>query len=107
MSEEKEKQWYVLKVQSGKEDQIKDALEQRVKSEGLEGKITQIVVPVERVSEIKGGKKTVKKRKIFPGYIMVEMVLSDETFVLVRETAGIGDFVGAKRSPIPMAQEEL
>lgn len=106
------KQWFVLRVQSGREDKVREALHKRIKSQGLETVITNVVVPTEKVSEIRGGKKTVRDRKIYPGYIMVEMETSEKgdvdekAWFLVRETPGIGDFLGLKR-PRPMLAHEV
>lgn len=101
------KRWYVLKVQSGREDRIRESLERRVAIEGLQDFFGEIIVPTERVSEIKGGKKRVSERKLYPGYIMVNMEINDETWFLVRETPGVGDFTGAGGSPVPMQEHEV
>ena len=90
-----EKEWYVVRVQSGREDTIKDNLERRVKLTGMDKFISRILVPSERVSEMKGGKTRVSKRKMYPGYILVEMEPNDEAWFAIRETPGIGDFIGA------------
>jgi transcriptional antiterminator NusG len=106
------KQWFVLRVQSGREDKVREALLKRIKAQGLEGQINNVIVPTEKVSEIRSGKKTVRERKIYPGYIMVEMEtndkgdVDDQAWFLVRETPGIGDFLGLKR-PRPMLQHEV
>lgn len=109
-----EKQWYVVRVQSGRENKVRDALLRRVKSKGLEGVIASVLVPTEAISEIRGGRKRVTQRKIYPGYLMIEMVLNDDTWFLIRETPGIGDFAGAggidRREvppPTPMADHEV
>jgi transcriptional antiterminator NusG len=94
---ETENRWYVLRVQSNKEDTVKESLEKRIKAAGLDTQIVRVLVPTEKVSEIKGGKKRVSERKIYPGYVLVEMVLNDNTWYLVRETPGIGDFVGVDK----------
>jgi len=101
------KAWYVLKVQSGKEEQVKEGLEKRVKVEGLEEHFGEIIVPVERVSEIKGGKKRVAERKFYPGYVMIEMEMAEKAWFLVRETPGVGDFVGSGGKPWPMQDHEV
>ncbi|MBI5366053.1 MAG: transcription termination/antitermination factor NusG [Planctomycetes bacterium] len=100
------KLWYVVRVQSGREDKVKDALEKRVKAQGLDGQITRVLVPSMKVSEIRGGKKRVGEKKIYPGYLMVEMDLNEQSWFLIRETAGIGDFLGSTH-PVPMAQHEI
>jgi len=103
------KRWYVVKVQSGREESIKDAIERRVKIEGLEEFFGQIIIPVERVTEIRNGKRVVKERKLFPGYLMVEVEYNDRILYLFRETSGVGDFVGGtvNRPPPPMPQREV
>src|SRR5205809_7508394 len=87
--------WYVLKVQSNREKSIRDNILRRVKREGLERFFGEIIIPMEKVAETKGGKKRVTERKLYPGYIMIQMILNDETWFLVRETSGVGDFTGA------------
>jgi transcriptional antiterminator NusG len=99
--------WYILKVQSNREDSIADALRRRVKVAGLEEYFEQIIVPTEMVTEFKGGKKKIVKRKLYPGYIVVHMVINDETWFLVRETPGIGDFTGSVGRPTPMMPQEV
>jgi len=101
------KNWYVIRVQSGKEEKVRKALEKRINAAGAEEMISRVLVPTETVSEIKGGKKRVTKKKIFPGYIMVEMEDLDEALYLIRETPGVGDFVGAHMRPTPMAPHEV
>ena len=100
------KEWFVVRVQSGREDKVKETLEKRIAAQGLVEQFGRIVVPSEKVSEIRGGKKRVGEKKIYPGYLMVEMDLNDLTWFLVRETPGIGDFLGSKR-PTPMNRHEV
>ncbi len=95
------KRWYVVKVQSGREDSIKEAIERRVKIERLEDLFGQIVVPVERVTEIVKGQRVTRTRKLYPGYLMVEVEFNDRILYLFRETPGVGDFVGAGPNKIP------
>lgn len=102
-----EKSWYVLKVQSNREDSIRDAIQKRVKIARLEEFVGEIVVPTEKVTEIKDGKKRVMERKFFPGYIMIHLVLNDDTWFVVRETPGVGDFVGAGGKPVPMTEQDV
>jgi transcriptional antiterminator NusG len=103
------KHWYVVKVQSGREETIKEAIERRVKIEGLEECYGQIVVPVERVTEMRNGKRVQKERKLYPGYLMVEVEYNDRILYLFRETSGVGDFVGGSvhRAPPPMSDREI
>ncbi len=99
--------WYVLKVQSSREDTIRDALQRRVKIQGLERYFGQIVVPTEKITEIRNNKKRVVERKTYPGYIMVQMELNEKTWFVVRETPGVGDFVGAHGTPTKMTETEV
>jgi transcriptional antiterminator NusG len=103
-----EKHWYILKVQVNREGTIRDALERRVKIEGLERYVEEIVVPTEDIAEFtKSGKRKITKRKLYPGYIMVNMVINDDTWFAVRETPGIGDFTGSAGKPTPMDPREV
>ncbi len=106
-ADEVEKQWYILKVQSNREKSICDGLIRRVKVEGLDRFFGEIIVPTEDVAEFKNGKRRVVKRKLYPGYIVVNMALNEETWFLVRETPGIGDFTGSAGKPTPMPSEEI
>jgi transcriptional antiterminator NusG len=99
--------WYILKVQSNREDSIRDSLQRRVKVAGLDRYFAEIIVPTEMVSEFKGGKKRVVKRKLYPGYLVAHMEINDETWFLVRETPGIGDFTGSAGKPTPMLSHEV
>jgi len=99
--------WYVLKVQSSREDSIRDALERRVKIQGLGQYFGRIVVPTEKITELRNNKKRIVERKTYPGYIMVEMELNEKTWFTVRETPGVGDFVGAHGTPTKMAEAEV
>jgi transcription termination/antitermination protein NusG len=99
--------WYVIRVQSGKEEKVRKGLEKRIAAAGAEEIISRVLVPTETVSEIKNGKKRVSKKKIFPGYIMVEMEASDDALYLIRETPGVGDFVGSHMRPTPMEPHEV
>lgn len=104
-----EKRWYILRVQSNKEDRVKTNLERRVLSvkDSVKQKFGRIVVPTELVSEIKKGFKRVVQRKLYPGYVMIEMVVNDETQYLVKSTPGVGDFVGPPTMPVPMSDDEV
>jgi transcriptional antiterminator NusG len=103
------KNWYVVKVQSGREESIRDAIERRVKIEGLEEYFGQVMIPVERVAEMRNGKRVVRERKLYPGYLMVEVEFNDRILYLFRETSGVGDFVGGglNRPPLPMSAREV
>jgi transcriptional antiterminator NusG len=100
-------QWFVLKVQSNREKSIRDSLLRRIKREGLDEFFGEIVIPTEKVVETKGGKKKVKEQKLYPGYMMIQMILNEETWYLVRDTGGVGDFTGAAGKPLPMEEREV
>ena len=101
------KAWYVIRVASNREERVRDNLLLAIKRKGFEDKIDEVLVPTETVTEIKRGKRRLVHRKIFPGYIMVHVEMDDETWFLVRETPGIGDFVGSYRTPQPMEPHEV
>jgi len=99
--------WYILKVQSNREDSIRESLQRRVKVAGLDRFFGEIIVPIEMVSEFEGGKKRVVKRKLYPGYLVAHMEINEDTWFLVRETPGIGDFTGSAGKPTPMLPHEV
>ncbi len=106
--EECQKDWYILKVQVNREDSIRDALLRRIKIEGVEEFFGEIVVPTEEIAEFnKSGKRRVVKKKLYPGYILVNMAINDDTWFLVRETPGVGDFTGSAGKPTPMDPVEV
>lgn len=102
-----EKRWYILKVQSNREESIREALLRRVKIAGLDRFFGDVFIPTEMVTEFKNGKKRIVKRKLYPGYIMAQMAVNDESWFLVRDTPGIGDFTGAGGRPAPMPDSEV
>lgn len=102
-----EMDWYILKVQSNRENTICDALRRRVAVAGLDKYFGEVMVPTEDVAEFKNGKKKIVKRKLYPGYIVAHMAINDDTWFLVRETPGIGDFTGSQGKPSPMLKHEV
>jgi len=106
-------QWYVLRVAANKEIQVQDALCQKVQREGLSDTVGRIEVPVERVKRIRGGKQTVHKRKLYPGYVFMEMEPTDEgrvpekAWFMIKETSDVGDFIGAEGVPTPMRDTDV
>jgi len=106
-SDDPNAKWYVVHTYSGHENKVATALKQRVESEHLEHKILDVIVPTQDKIEIRSGKKSTVKEKIFPGYILVKMILDDEAWVLVRTTAGVTSFVGAQNKPTPVRDEEV
>jgi transcriptional antiterminator NusG len=101
-------EWYILKVQVNREDSIRDAILRRIKIEGLEKYFSEVIVPTEEVAEFnKSGKRRIVKRKLYPGYILVNMAINDDTWFIVRETPGVGDFTGSAGKPTPMDPREV
>jgi len=109
------KHWYVLRVASNKEEQVREALERKVKIEGLESKIGRILVPMERrpSPRSRAGEKKFVPRKMYPGYVFIEMELEEDgrigedAWFLIRETTGVGDFIGAAGKPTPMRTADV
>lgn len=100
------KNWYVVHTYSGYEEKVKLSIEDKLEKKGLKDKITRILIPTERVIELRAGKKRESDRKFYPGYILVEMELDDETWHLVRNTPRVTGFVGGTR-PVPLPEEEI
>lgn len=101
-----EKNWYVVHTYSGFEDKIKLNIEEKVEKKGLKDKISRVLIPTERVIELKGGKKKESDKKFYPGYVLVEMEMDDETWHLVRSTPRVTGFVGGTK-PVPLPEEEI
>lgn len=101
------KRWYVVHTYSGYEDKVKANLEKRINLMGMRDKIFRVLVPVENVIEVRNKKKRITQKKVFPGYIIVEMILTDETWNLVRNTPGVTRFVGSGGKPEPLNDEEV
>lgn len=103
--------WYAIRVQSNKEDHVRRTLQRKVETFGLSEKIREVVVPTRKFEEIKGGKKRVRSEKTYPGYVLVEMEMDDESWLFIRETQGVGDFVGvaagSNAKPFPLTEEEV
>lgn len=107
------KNWYVLRVASNREDQVRDALERKVKIENLDDLIGRIIVPTERIKRVKQGQQKVAERKLYPGYVFVEMELNNDgtiperAYYLFKDTQGVGDFIGQRNKPSPMGIDEV
>lgn len=106
-SESPKMEWYILKVQSNREDSIRRTLERRSRIANLEKYFGQIIVPTESVTELKGGRRKTTKQKLYPGYIIIQMEINEDTWYLVRQTSGVGDFAGAGGKPTPMMPHEI
>lgn len=101
------KQWYIVHTYSGFEKKVKESLQQRVQAYGLENDIGEILIPTEDVVEMRGGKKVVSTKRFFPGYILIEMQMSDDAWHVVKNTPKVTGFVGAGSQPTPLAREEV
>jgi transcriptional antiterminator NusG len=102
-----EAQWYVIHAYSGHEEKVKKNLEKRIESMDMHDKILEVFVPMEDEIEIKDGKRRHVQKRIFPGYILVKMVMSDESWSVVRNTPGVTSFVGSGNKPVPLHENEL
>mgnify|MGYP003483010852 FL=1 len=102
-----EKRWYVIHTYSGYENKVSANLERKVHSLGMENEIFRIVIPMENEVEIKDGKKRSVQRKVFPGYVLVEMIVNDRSWYAVRNTPGVTGFVGSGSKPIPLTEDEV
>ena len=106
MAEEQAK-WYVVHTYSGYENKVKDSLEKSVENRGMQEFIQEIRVPMEEVIEMRNGKKKVVQRKIFPGYVILKMIMTDDSWYIVRNTRGVTGFVGPGSKPIPLSPAEI
>ncbi len=102
-----EAKWYVVHTQTGVEAKAKANLESRAETAGLRHLIHQVLIPTEKVSEVREGKKRISERKFFPGYILVQMELTEDSWYLVKNTPGISGFVGSGKTPIPLGEEDM
>jgi len=102
-----ERHWYVVHCYSGYENKVRHAIEQRIETMGMVDKIFDVIIPTEEEIEIKDGKKRKVERRVFPGYILVEMVLDEDSWYVVRNTPGVTGFVGMGNDPTPLREEEV
>jgi transcriptional antiterminator NusG len=107
MTDDRTKQWYIVHTYSGFENKVKESLEQRVNAYGLQAEIGEILIPTEQVAEMRGGKKVVSSKRFFPGYILVEMHMTDHAWHVVKNTPKVTGFVGAGAKPTPLTREEV
>lgn len=102
------KKWYVVHTLTGKENTVKKAIENQLENKPEMKKfVTNVLIPTEKVSEVKEGEKRISERKFFPGYILLEMELNDESWYFVKNTPGVTGFVGSKTRPVPLDEEEV
>ena len=101
------RQWYVIHTYSGYENKVKANIEKRVRTMGMQDKIFEVLVPTEEAIEVKDGKRRTVQRKVFPGYVLVEMIMTDDSWYVVRNTPGVTGFVGAGNKPTPLLPSEV
>lgn len=99
--------WYVVHTYSGYENKVKDNLEKAAENNNMQHLIQEVCVPTEEVVEIKNGKRTIQQHKTFPGYVLVKMIITSNSWYVVRNTRGVTGFVGPESKPIPLTQEEV
>ncbi len=99
--------WYVVHCYSGYENKVRHSIEQRIETMGMQGKIFDVVIPTEEEIEIKDGKRRTVERRVFPGYILVQMLLDEDSWYVVRNTPGVTGFVGMGNEPTPLRPEEV
>ncbi|HEX9722551.1 MAG TPA: transcription termination/antitermination protein NusG [Candidatus Paceibacterota bacterium] len=102
-----EKNWYVIHTYSGYEDAVARNLKQRIESLGMEDKIFQVLVPKEKKIKIKNGKRKIVEEKIYPGYVLVEMIVTDDSWYVVRNTPNVTGFIGSGTTPVPVSGQEI
>lgn len=105
--EDRPQKWYVVHTLSGHEQKVRSNLQKRIESMNMKEKIFNVLVPTEEEVEIKSGKKRIVQRKIFPGYVLVEMIMNDDSWYVVRNTSGVTGFVGSGTKPLPLPEEEV
>jgi transcriptional antiterminator NusG len=103
----KERRWYVIHTYSGYEETVAKNLRQRIEAFGMQDKIFNVIVPKEKKIKIKNGKREIVEEKIYPGYVLVEMIVTDDSWYVVRNTPNVTGFVGAGTTPIPISDEEI
>src|SRR6476646_5231303 len=107
LEEDSDRRWFVIHTYSGYENKVKTNLEHRIESMGVEDQIFQVLVPMEEEIEIKNGQRQTVNKKVFPGYVLVEMVMTDESWYVVRNTPGVTSFVGSGNRPTPLDEGEV
>ena len=105
--EEKEARWYIIHTYSGFENKVAESLRSRAQAFGFENRIGQILIPTEEVVELRGGKKVISKRLLYPGYVLVEMEMDDDLWHAVKNTPRVTGFVGGGQRPVPLSADEV
>ncbi len=101
------KNWYVVHTQTGSEEKVRSALEKKIAQLGMQDKVAKVIIPTEQISEVRSGKKRISQRKFFPGYLLVEMELNEETYLFIKGVTGVTGFIGLGKRPMPLAQREV
>ncbi|HTN99808.1 MAG TPA: transcription termination/antitermination protein NusG [Microthrixaceae bacterium] len=99
--------WFVLHTQSGYEKKVREKIEARTRSLGMDSKIHEIAIPMEEVTEVKGGRKVISQKKMFPGYLLIRCTLDDDSWYVIRNTDGVTGFVGAGNRPSPLSRKDV
>ena len=99
--------WYVVYTYSGYENKVKVTLEKLVENRGMQDKIQEIIIPMEEEIEIKDGKQKTSIKKVFPGYVLIKMIMTDETWYIVKNIKGVFNFVGVGEKPLPLTEKEM
>lgn len=107
MPDTEKMRWYVLHTYSGYEKKVQRSVDQTIENLGMHDLIKEVIIPMEKVIEIKNGVEQVKEKKVFPGYVLIKMIVTDDTWYLVRNTKGVTGFVGTNNKPIPLTDDEV
>jgi len=102
-----EPKWYIVQTLTGMEDRVKAKIENEIQTRGWSGKVFRVLVPEEETEEVKGDKRVVRKRKMYPGYVFVEMIMDEEVWFEIRQTQGVARFIGGKIHPVPVTDREM
>ena len=102
-----EANWYVVHTYSGYENKVKANIEKAIENRGLQDQILEVTVPMQEVVELKNGQKKASQKKLFPGYVLLNMIMNDDTWYVVRNTRGVTGFVGPGSKPVPLTEEEM
>ena len=102
-----EANWYVVHTYSGYENKVKANIEKTIENRGLQDQILEVAVPMQEVVELKNGQKKASQKKLFPGYVLLNMIMNDDTWYVVRNTRGVTGFVGPGSKPVPLTEEEM
>lgn len=99
--------WYVIHTLTGQEDKVRVSLQKAIELGQFQGNVSQVLVPMEKVSEVKAGKKKISERRVFPGYVLVQMQMNDEAWGMIKAIPGVAGFVGSGIKPVPLREEEV